>query len=87
MKKIRRKKADAIELEECDKAIINVLKKEERKIKLYKVICGMVIVSTFLLFICGILFIKNLSLHFRVTEVISSNFMFKFLMLLFPYAR
>ena len=65
MKKIRRKKADAIELEECDKAIINVLKKKKKKIKLYKVICGMVIVSTFLLFICGILFIKNLSYAYK----------------------
>lgn len=34
MNKIRRKKADAIELDECDKPIIKGLKKIERKIKL-----------------------------------------------------
>ena len=61
MKKIRRKKADDIDLDERDKAIINILKKEERKIKLYKVISGVIIVCTLLLFICGIGWIKNFS--------------------------
>lgn len=65
MKKIRRKKADDIDLDERDKAIINILKKEERKTKLYKVISGVIIVCTLLLFICGIGWIKNLSYAYK----------------------
>ncbi len=65
MNKIRRKKADAIELDECDKPIIKGLKKIERKIKLYKVFSGIIIISTFLLFIFGIWWVKNLSYAYK----------------------